>query len=240
MSIDIFRTFAPLKQTSSTLVLAILELTTLFMNHNPNKVKNLLDEAKFHSDRASEYETMMDLMDLYTQFGKSTKVGPNFDLAKLMDIKINISKRMAKDGYHRYVGFCEKCMEAPEAHPVTPGSAKSPATNNSLSGSGSVRGKPGANDRTVRYVFDAEQARKEKTLVAEYHEDEYEEYEVEVEEPITPEPTPRPPPLQNGRGAFSHRGQGHHPGHGYGGYSRGGHMSYSDRSRGRGGYRGYH
>ncbi|KAK4448433.1 hypothetical protein QBC34DRAFT_407418 [Podospora aff. communis PSN243] len=229
MSIDLNKTFAPLKQTSSALVLAIIELTARVLDQDLDKVKQL-NVKPFRADRASIYETMMDLLDLYTQFPKSTKVGPRFDLKKLMDLKIDINKQMSDEGYQRHVGWCNKCSkEMPEVHPVTPGSAKSPATSNSLSGSGSVRRKAGTNEGTLRYVFDAEEARKEKAIVGEHFNDEYEEYEVEVEEPIREEP--RHP--SNGRAAYPHRGHSHHVEHGWGPYNRGRHASYSDRSRGR-------
>jgi len=232
MSIDLNKTFAPLKQSSSALVLAILELTALILDQDLDRVKEL-DPSSFSTDRACTYETMMDLLDLYTQFPKSTKIGPRFDLGKLMDVKIEINKRMSEERYQRHNGWCDRCArETPEAHPVTPGSAKSPATTNSLSGSASARRKAGVNESTLRYVFDAEEARKEKALVAEHFLDEYEEYELEVEEPIREEP--RHP--NNGRTNFPHRGHGHHNEHGWGPYSRGRHTSYSDRARGRKGH----
>jgi len=150
----------------------------------------------------------------------------------LMDVKIDINKRMSAERHQRYYDWCERCeKEAPEAHPVTPGSAISPATNTSVSGSGSVKRKSGANEGTLRFVFDAEKARVEKKKVAEYFEDQYEEYEKEVEEPI-PETRPRPPPTNPSRSNFPHRGHSHTD-HSWGPYSRGRH---SDRSKGRKGH----
>ncbi|KAK0641775.1 C-terminal domain kinase-like protein [Cercophora newfieldiana] len=223
MSIDLNKTFAPLKQYSSALVLAVLELTALILGQDHDKVKKL-DTASFSVDWGCVYETMMDLLDLYTGFPKSTKIGSRFDLEKLMGVKSDIKKKMSKENYERYVGWCDQCArEPPDVHPVAPGSAKSPATNSSMR-------QRGGNEPTVRYVFHADEGRKEKALVSEYFVDEWEEYEVEVEEPI-PEPEPRHP--SNGRGSYPHRGRSHHNDHGWTPYNRGRHTSYSDRSRGR-------
>lgn len=234
MSIDIYKTFAPIKQTTPTLVMAVLELTALLLDQHLDRVRNARQFIP-HINMASVHETVLDLLDLYTQFPKPTKVAPRWDLDKLMDVKIDVNKRMSADQHQRYHDWCERCeKEAPEALPLTSGSAISPATNNSVSVSsvsGSVKRKSGANEGTLRFVFDAEKARVEKRRVAEYFEDQYEEYEKEVEEPI-PDSRPRALPTNPSRSSFPHRGHGHGD-HSWGPYGRGRH---SDRSKGRKGH----
>ncbi|KAK3318849.1 hypothetical protein B0H66DRAFT_575482 [Apodospora peruviana] len=227
MSIDLYKTFAPIKQPTFTLVTAILELTSLFLKAHKDKIRALKERA-WHTETGCVLETMLDLMDLYTQFPKSTKVGPMFEINKLMDVKIDLNKFVSKDRYQRYYGWCDRCaQESPEAHPVTPGSATSPATNNSSS----VKRTAKTNEGTLRFVFNAENARQERELVAEYFTDEYEEYEVEVEEPIRE---------SDGRhagrsgGGHPHRNHGHE--HGWSPYPRGRGGHHHDRHRGRKGH----
>ncbi len=232
MSMDLFKTFAPIKQSPATLVQAVLELTALVLDEDMARIKQNGGHSS-HSGRSSVNETLLDLLDLFTQFPKMTKVGSRLDLDKLMDIKIDINKQISKDSRHRYHEWCGTCeKDLADSNPVTPGSATSPATNNSFSGSGSVKRKGNASDGTLRFVFDADEARRERELVAEYTNDEYEEYEVEVEETIR-EPEHRHPP-SNVRGSHPHRNHGHnHNDHGWGPYSRGRHGHYNDRSKGR-------
>jgi CTD kinase subunit beta len=207
MSIDLYKTFAPVKQATFTLVLAMLELTALLLDTSPEKTKEFKKAAAWHSERECVLETMLDLLDLYTQFPKSTKVGVRFDLKKVMDVKIEINNLVAKEKHQRYHGWCDRCApDVLDTRSVTPGSATSPATNPSLPGSGSVKRKRAPSEGTQRFVFDADEARKEKDLVTRHFNDEYEEHEVEVEEPIR-DPEPRHP----GRSNHSYRGHG--PGH---------------------------
>lgn len=231
MSIDLYKTFAPVKQAIFTLVLAILELTALLLDTSPEKTNEFKTAATWHTERACVLETMLDLLDLYTQFPKSTKVGVRFAVNKVMDVKIDINNLVAKGKHQRYRGWCERCApDVLDTRSVTPGSATSPATNPSLPGSGSVKRKRAPSEGTQRFVFDADEARKEKDLVTRHFNDEYEEQEVEVEEPIR-DPEPRHP----GRNNHSYRGHGHgHPDFGWSGHnrnSRHGHPGDRHRSR---------
>jgi CTD kinase subunit beta len=234
MSIDLYKTFAPVKQTSFTMVLAILELTALLMDTNTERTKDFKKAGTWHSERTCVLETVLDLLDLYTRFPKSTKVGLRFDLKKMMDIKIDLNNFVAKERYSRYHGWCDRCApDILDTRSATPGSATSPATNPSLPGNGAVKRKRPASEGTQRFVFDAREARKEQELVRSYFDDEYEEHEVEVEEPIR-EPEPRHP----SRGNHSNRGHGHnHADYGRTGHHRSGrHGHHSDRHRSRRGY----
>lgn len=234
MSIDVYKTFAPIKQTAFTLVLAILELTALLLDTEPEKTNELKKASAWHTNRACVMETVLDLLDLYTQFPKSTKVGPRFDLKKLMDVKIDINNLVANEKQERYQGWCDKCApDVPDTRSLTPGSATSPATNPSLPGSNSTKRKRAASEGTQRFVFDADEARKEKDLVGRYFEDEYEEQEVEVEEAI-----PDPEPRHISRSSYPHRAHGghNHTDYGWPGHRSNRHGHPSDRHRSRRGY----
>jgi CTD kinase subunit beta len=110
MSIDLYKTFAPLKQSTFTIVLAILELATLVTDRSPTQIQIFKGPA-WHTSKTCVFETMLDLLDLYTQFPKSTKIGARFDLNKLMDVKIEINKLMSTERYQRYYGWCDTCAQ---------------------------------------------------------------------------------------------------------------------------------
>ncbi|KAK4145938.1 uncharacterized protein C8A04DRAFT_10118 [Dichotomopilus funicola] len=217
MSIDLYKTFAPVKQATFTLVLAVLELTALLLETDPARVAEFRDTPAWHTRRAPVLETILDLLDLYTQFPKSTKVGPRLVVQKVMDVKIEINNLLTNEKRQRHHGWCDRCVsDTLETQSATPGSATSPATNSSAPGSGSSKRKRAASEGTQRFVFDADEARNEKNLVARYFEDQYEEQEVEVEEPIK-ESDSRPP----GRGNYSYRNQSHGQGdYGWPGHHR--------------------
>ncbi|KAK3339564.1 hypothetical protein B0H65DRAFT_476829 [Neurospora tetraspora] len=229
MSIDLYKTFAPLKQPSFPLVMAILEITVLLTGMGGDQI------SQFYSDRYPArkgciLEVMLDLMDLYTQFAKSTKVGSRYDLNKLMGVKIDINKMLSGNRYHRHFAWCDKCVQdSSDALSVTPGSAISPATNSSLPGNNTVKRNGKSSEGTLRFVFDHEDARFERETVAEYFDDVYEEIEEEVEERIPDEPR------HSSRSAHhSHSSHRNHTDHGWSPYSRSRHGGHnSDRHKGR-------
>jgi CTD kinase subunit beta len=213
MSIDMYKTFVPIKRTTFSMVMALVELTARMTGEHLDKVEAFAAQRRQYS-RPAVLETMLDILDLYVQYHKSTNVGAQFDLNRFMDIKIALNTELEKEFISRHMYYCSRC-ENEEAPTVTPGSATSPtATASSWPGDASMRRTARGQDGTMRFVFDPEAAREEQDTVAQYHTEEYEEYEVEVEEPIPP------PRYEHGEG-----------GGGRGGY-RGGHGHHGSRDRG--------
>jgi CTD kinase subunit beta len=258
MSIDIYKTFAPIKQTTFTMVMTIVELTAQLVlpTDEAERMIRRLDPEKWHTRRASVVETMLDLLDLYTQNAKSTKVGPRFDAARFLAIKIGTNNEV--DGSRRRLArhhpWCDRCAAADadavpaSAQPITPGSATSPATTGSggaaSAGANGVssRRAGGGKEGTMRFVFDPLEARAEQEEVARYFGEEFEEYEVEVEEPV---PETRGEGrhgyghgerVEKGHHGHGHRNGGHHHGHasGWAPYprSRHGHERHKPRKGG--------
>jgi len=230
MSIDIYKTFAPIKQYTFTIVLAILEVTALLTGKFLDRVRQF-KPSSWHTDRRCVVETILDMLDLYTQYPKSTKIGSQYELQALIDTKININKTVEEEGLSRYRGWCDDCAEASDMKPVTPGSATSPATTNSHPGGGSVLQNGQASDGTMRFVFDADMARSERNRARQFFEDEYEEYEEVVEESVR-EPEQH---QSSNRSSYSQRHPMHRNDHGHGPYRR---MTRhpSDRAQGRRGH----
>lgn len=219
MSIDMYKTFVPIKRTTFSMVMALVELTARMTGEHLDKVQAFVAQRRQYS-RPAVLETMLDILDLYVQYHKSTNVGAQFDLNRFMDIKIALNTELEKEFISRHMYYCNRC-ENEDAPPVTSGSGTSPtATTSSWPGDASMRRTARGQDGTMRFVFDPEAAREEQDTVAQFYNEEYEEYEVEVEEPIPP---PRYEHAEGGGGRGGYRGgHGHHGSRDRGDHRRGG------------------
>lgn len=212
MCIDMYKTFVPIKRTTFSMVMAIVELTALMTGEHHDKVRDFAS-SKRQYHRGAVMETMLDILDLYVQHPKSTKLGSQFDLNDIIDIKIRLNNDLDKAFEPRFLFHCPKC-EAEDPQPQTPASAISPATTGSWPGDASIKRTARGQDGTMRFVFDPESARQEQETVGGYFREEFEEYEIEVDEPVPP-----PPQHEGGRGGYhGHRDRGDHRRGGYGGY----------------------
>ncbi|KAF6798782.1 c-type cyclin [Colletotrichum musicola] len=227
MSIDMYKTFAPIKQPTFAMALGLLELTARLTGVGVDKIEKV-DLSEYHTSRQGVVETMLDLLDLYTQHLKSTKLGNRFDLNKFIEVKIVINNEVDNDPKKlvRYGHWCTNC-DGGEEENLSNGT--SVLKNISFFGSNSAKRNGRSQDGTMRFVFDSEQARRERREVEPYFRDEYEEYEVEVEVPIEPER-----PNHGGhRDGKRHDGGGPWPG----GHGR---RSHHDRRKGGGNHRGFY
>lgn len=251
--LDLYRTLAPLKQTCSTMAFACIELATLLLGKQESAIRGERSPKyrKWGTTRTQIIETIMDLLDLYMYFHKFNIVGADFPRDQFAHLGIVFNKEMDASSFKRFtehqeirrINGLKSNVKTPKT-PATPASpadtrmsgmdAASPATlSPRSSGSGKrtvgLRGTEG----TVRFMLDSEQAKREKDITAEYFKTEYEEYEVEVEEPIKPKAVEeKPRPEERPRHGFGRGGGGFD--RGGGGYDRGG----GGFDRGGGGY--YH
>ncbi|KAJ6444985.1 C-type cyclin [Purpureocillium lavendulum] len=242
MCTDMYKTFVPIKRTTFTMVMAVVELTARMRAHAAAAADKQADrEAVVNRVRAfaasrpvGQYsrdavaETMLDLLDLYVQHHKATKIGTMFDLNIFIDIKIRLNGDLDAAAAPRYLYHCTKC-EVADANPLVPVSAMASPTaaatttttngNSADPSSGAAKGTSSTTttqngaavppvwppdavvrrtargqDGTMRFVFDPEAARQEQDTSARYFNEEFEEHEVEVEEPLPPPP---PPPAQH-------------------------------------------
>ncbi|KAI6244940.1 CTD kinase subunit beta [Erysiphe necator] len=208
--IDLYRTLAPLKQTSATMSFACLELAALMMNEKEHLISRLHSTSlykKCSTSRTEILETIFDLLDLYTHSHKSSIIGPLHFIDKFIQIQILLNQEIEQDpSLNRHSGIYEYtkvngAKQTPKT-PVTPASPEirkngntntspvllSPrsASSSRRSGTNATRGP----EITIRFMLDAEQVRKEEEIVSEYFKTEYDEREIEVEEPIRPPPRP--------------------------------------------------
>lgn len=191
LSIDLYRTFAPLKQTSPTLAIACLELASRLHGLDAARLVDTgaVKYSKWGTSRAEVMETLLDLLDLYTHHRGSTSVGPLYTLEHFINIRIGLNQEASAANIPRYANYAS---EAPDSSingikarngvdptspltPATPGTI-SPGTNVPPKSAIGVRGQDG----TVRFMLDAARARNEQAEVDKFHKIEEEEYEVEV------------------------------------------------------------
>ncbi|KAL6708107.1 RNA polymerase II C-terminal domain kinase beta subunit [Coniothyrium glycines] len=193
LSIDLYRTFAPLKQTTPTMAIACLELAARL--HGLDTVvivdAGLAKYSKWATSRAEVMETLLDLLDLYTHNRASTSVGPSYTLEHFINIRIGLNQEASAANIPRFTLYASDLKLVGKASnngakprngidptspltPITPGTI-SPSTNQPKSALG-VRGQNG----TVRFMLDAARARGERIEYDKYHKIEQEEYEVEI------------------------------------------------------------
>jgi CTD kinase subunit beta len=113
VGMDLNLTFALLKQTTSTLAMACVELTMRLLGYTfefervfSNREAN--PYSRFSTTRGQISETLMDLLDLYTEHKIHTFAGPRFSAEDIMDAKITMNR--IADQYHipRYSQYRER------------------------------------------------------------------------------------------------------------------------------------
>ncbi|KAK8091183.1 C-type cyclin [Apiospora phragmitis] len=171
MAFDIYKTFAPLKKTTWTVALSLLELTSRLTGIYQHKILAINCE-EYQVSRAHMLEVMSDLLDLYTQSHKHTRLGPKYPLDRFIEIKITINKEIEDRGID-FTSWCQDCeFHAPK--PPFP-----PASRGGIGNTEAI---------TKRFIFDRDAAREEQEITRPYFEDDFEEYETEVEEEVHPSP----------------------------------------------------
>ncbi len=191
MSLDLYRTFAPLKQTTATVAIACVELAARLCDADVAKLSGErgIRYRRWGSSRREVMETLLDLLDLYTHHRPSTLVGPSWPLDGFINIRITLNQEAATHDYPRYTQSAAAATSKKPDKTATNGVAKNgeksaAATNGAADTSPAAavlaiggRGQIG----TVRFMLDAARARGEKRTVESFFTAEEEEVEVEVE-----------------------------------------------------------
>lgn len=194
LSIDLYRTFAPLKQTSPTLAIACLELAIRLHGQDAARCVDTgpVRYAKWATTRAEVMETLLDLLDLYTHHRGSTSVGPLYTLEHFISIRIGLNQEASAAKLPRYALYASEAAAAPDRtangtkprNGIDPTSPLAPATPRTMSpgfnqppkSAIGVRGQDG----TVRFMLDEARARDERVETDKYLKPEEEEVEVLV------------------------------------------------------------
>jgi len=203
LSIDLYRTFAPLKQSAPTMAIACIELAARLHDMDTPRIfdTGIMRYSKWATSRAEVMETLLDLLDLYTHHRGLTSIGPLYTLETFINIRIGLNQEASAANIPRYAQYAS---EAPAdgqfstngfkpRNGIDPTSPLTPATPGTISPGNiqaptsaiGIRGQNG----TVRFMLDAARARDERNEVDRFHKIEEEEYEVEV--PIDNRPEDR-------------------------------------------------
>jgi CTD kinase subunit beta len=109
VSLDIYRTFAPLKQTTAALAFACLELAGRLLNSPIEAIESGNEYETWQISRAMVMgtllhqspitylkltETLLDLLELYTHYRNNTIVGPDFPVEVFLEVRIPLNQEM--------------------------------------------------------------------------------------------------------------------------------------------------
>ncbi|KAK2735708.1 RNA polymerase II C-terminal domain kinase beta subunit [Myotisia sp. PD_48] len=198
ISLDLYRTFAPLKQTSTTMAFACLELSGRLAEQPIEQVESEQEYKLWETSRAEVLETILDLLELYTHHRSSTSVGPDFSLDLFLNIRIPLNQEADAENISRFAYWKKRKAEANGVQ--ANGSSKKHKNNHRHNNErrGSKEMAPAVNpmtptvahdtgakisergrESTVRFILHPEQAQAERSTVAEYFRVEMENYEVE-------------------------------------------------------------
>ncbi|KAK5304939.1 RNA polymerase II C-terminal domain kinase beta subunit [Exophiala xenobiotica] len=102
MSLDLYRTFAPLKQQTAALAFACLELSGRLHDIENSRMWNGDDYGVWKIDRPMVMETMLDLLELYTHHRTSTAVGPDSPVDTFLTVRIPLNVESEEKKIARY------------------------------------------------------------------------------------------------------------------------------------------
>ncbi|KAE8150760.1 cyclin-like protein [Aspergillus avenaceus] len=179
---DLYRTFAPIKQTTSTMAFSCLELAGRLLEQRLEPVELGVDYEQWKTSREEVMETLFDLLELYTHSRSATSVGPHFPSDRFLTVRIPLNKEAEAQGLPRYTHWADKTTNGSKNGKLSPavekgGAALHPLTPIAANGERPKAGEKGR-DGAVRFMLETECADAEKALVAEYFKIEMEEYEV--------------------------------------------------------------
>ncbi|KAH6629598.1 cyclin-like protein [Boeremia exigua] len=197
LSVDLYKTFAPLKQSSPTLSIACLELAARLHERDAEALvdRGACRYAKWGTSRGEVMETLLDLLDLYTHHRSATSIGPLYPLETFINIRITLNTEASRLSLPRFTPYASETPSTTTS-PATPAAVNGLRARNGVDTTGlntpntpgtvspgqpdtGVTGVRGQNG-TVRFMLDAARARDERAEVDKYHRVEEEEYEVEV------------------------------------------------------------
>lgn len=146
VSLDIYRTFAPLKQTTAALAFACLELAGRLLNHhNPAiessddydtwqisraMVMGMLPHEVLHNISDHQTETLLDLLELYTHYRNNTTVGPDFPVEVFLEVRIPLNQEMDAKHLPRFTEWKDRHKKPS----ITNGAAAKASSSSSTNG----------------------------------------------------------------------------------------------------------
>lgn len=109
ISIDLYRTLAPLKMSTAAMAFACMELAErLGSSWAEAKQQDIERKYKRWSVRREMVvETLLDLLDVYTSYRTSTALGPTLPLDAFINVRIPLNEESARRRLPRYTEYVE-------------------------------------------------------------------------------------------------------------------------------------
>jgi len=172
MTLDIHRTWTPLKQTISTMALAAIELAARLCKLDVDKLfsSDAVDWKLLRSPRHLVMETMNDLLELYTGYRGSTVVGKDHNPDEFVTIRLDLNRDPASrrlNTPHRQLGMLPDVLFASNtvASPATPQTPTKLSPREMETPVGLIASRGSA---TLRFVLDPKSAIDERVMQASY------------------------------------------------------------------------
>jgi CTD kinase subunit beta len=191
ISLDLYRTWAPLKQTTATMVFACLELAGRLLDEPHERVWQGKDYAEWKIERGMVMETLLDLLELYTHHRAQSVIGPEFPMDRFLEVRIPLNQESeekkiprfgawyesTKDGAANGVNGAKKIVSPRDVTSPRRGGAtnhaSTPAETRAAAGGApaGVRQRAGERGRegTVRFILNPDREREERMIVDTYH-----------------------------------------------------------------------
>ncbi|KAJ5092736.1 RNA polymerase II C-terminal domain kinase beta subunit [Penicillium angulare] len=201
IALDVYRTYAPLKQGTPTLAFACLELSGRLLDQRIEALESEEGYAEWNTSREEVLgelsphltkppqeqhtdshipETLFDLLELYTHHRSSTTVGPHFPADRFLTVRIPLNQEAGANQIPRFAFWTERPRHPKANNGInTEPPARLPHPLTPIAANGERHRPEKGRDAAVRFMLDPAQADGEKKQVAEYFKVETEEYEVE-------------------------------------------------------------
>jgi CTD kinase subunit beta len=191
ISLDLYRTWAPLKQTTAAMAYACLELAGRLQGEENEFVWRGTDYGKWGIERGMVMESLLDLLELYTHHRSQTVIGPDFPVDRFLEVRIPLNQESEEKNIPRYCAWVER--EGQEANGVngtngaksmnvSPRDVASPRRASANSGAGAAGGTPGSGasgmatavrqrvgergrEGTVRFILNPDRERDEQAVI---------------------------------------------------------------------------
>ncbi|KAJ5928090.1 hypothetical protein N7466_007046 [Penicillium verhagenii] len=174
ISLDLYRTFAPLKQSTPCLALASLELASRLLGQRIGALESQEEYERWNTNREQ-------VMELYTHHRASTSVGPIFPADQFLTVRIPLNQEARETNIPRFAFW----VDQPRDQGPSSGGERSPGSSQRplhplipVAASGERHRADKGREAAVRFMLDPAQAESEKRQVEPYFRVETEQYEV--------------------------------------------------------------
>ncbi|ETI20216.1 hypothetical protein G647_08250 [Cladophialophora carrionii CBS 160.54] len=107
ISLDLYRTWAPVKQTTAVMAFACLELAGRLLGEEFEPVWQGQDYTEWRIERGMVMETLLDLLELYTHHRNQSVVGPELPVDRFLEVRIPLNQESADKKIPRFTAWVD-------------------------------------------------------------------------------------------------------------------------------------